>query len=66
MTPIKNTWDGPGIQLPAEKVKRNPHDISTWGAECGRGIQYQDLGVQVAGRANVLKISKGRKKKGHS
>jgi hypothetical protein len=64
MTSIKNNWDGPGPSLLADKVTRNPHDISTWGPECGRGIQYKDLGVQVAGRANVLKISTGRKKKG--
>jgi hypothetical protein len=44
-------------------VKRNPYDISTWGPECGRGVRYADLGVQIAGRQNVLKISRGRKKK---
>jgi hypothetical protein len=42
---------------------RNPHDISTWGLECGRGIQYVEHGAPVAaGTKNVVrKISQGRK-----
>jgi len=41
----------------------NPHDISTWGPECGRGINYAEHGAPVAAGAKgvVRKISQGRK-----
>lgn len=41
----------------------NPHDISTWGPECARGIRYADSGAPVASGAKgvVRKISQGRK-----
>lgn len=29
---------GPGVSFSVPK-QRNPYDISTWGHECGRGIQ---------------------------
>ena len=55
---------GPGATLPGDsKVVRNPHDISTWGPECGRGHRYENKGQTVAGRQNEHKISGRRKRK---
>lgn len=53
---------GPGVKR-LDEVKRNPYDIATWGSECGRGIQYKDLGTQITGQQNEHKISGGRKKR---
>lgn len=63
MISVPNEWRGPGVKT-LENIKRDPYDISTWGSECGRGIQYVDLGIQIAGKQNEHKISKGRKKRG--
>jgi hypothetical protein len=57
-------WDGPGaVSHLASAKKRDPYDISTWGPECGRGIQYKDMGPVTDGQKGAIrKISAGRKK----
>ncbi len=51
---------------PKPKI-RNPYDISTWGAECGRGMPYRNTGVVTDGAANQRRsISSGRKHRGSS
>ena len=59
---MMNTWDGPGAVSHLNLKLRNPYDISTWGAECGRGLRYVDMGpVQDGQKGAVRKISVGRK-----
>jgi hypothetical protein len=56
-------YKGPGVS--SDPPKRNPYDISTWGAECGRGIRYIDMGPVTGGQPGaVRKISQGRKARG--
>jgi len=48
-------------------ARHNPYDISTWGAACGRGAQYKDMGPVTDGeKGAVRKISSGRKHRGMS
>ncbi len=60
---------GPGatVDPAAIKAKRNPYDISTWGAECGRGCAYKDVGPTIDGAPNQRRsISSGRKHRGNA
>ncbi len=51
----------------SDNPNRDPYDIRTWGAECGRGIRYKDMGPVRDGQAGaVRKISTGRKERGSS
>jgi hypothetical protein len=61
-----------GYRYALLKVRRmrpppNPHELSTWGPECARGIRYADTSTHVpaAGTKGVIrKISTGRKARG--
>jgi hypothetical protein len=47
--------------------ERNPYDISTWGAECGRGTPYKDKGVTTDGAKDQRRtFGGGRKHRGSS
>ncbi len=58
---------GPGASYDPPNIRRDPYDISTWGAECGRGCAYKNTGTSTDGAANQRRsISSGRKHRGSS
>jgi hypothetical protein len=73
---MKINLNGPGIThwkrnaagaWEFDPIIRNPYDLSTWGAECGRGCEYKNTGTVVDGAANQRRsISSGRKSRGSS
>lgn len=51
-----------------EQIKRDVNDISTWGPECQRGLNYVTTGAPTAAGTpgQVRKFSSGRKERGYA